>query len=327
MAKEHETPSDEMPSDWLARLMAILSSEGVTRIHGLTNRQWLLLNFRVWGELFASTIGVFILFVMLGMTGESVARHFGMGKDSGIAMAVILWFVVVWYWSRRMRRVMRDYSNLRMQRKGERMLTEKNRPPVLYLRSFAFDRFSNDAPVLEKRWGLTITQFGLEELLVQLVGRYATVLAIGKPGEAEPPPGATRFYVEHAEWQKKVSSIVPLSRLVIWATGTTDGLLWEIEHLVRHNGPRRLLLFVHIHAMNTSAERQTLEWKLFLQKCGHVFVKPLPQSVEDIRFIEFDDEWNPVPIPRRNRNLSAREIVFHRPGLAGLEPVLGEKLL
>jgi len=39
-----------------------------------------------------------------------------------------------------------------------------------------------------------------------------------------------------------VEAIVPLCQLVVWTTGHTEGLRWEIKHLLENVPPQKLLL-------------------------------------------------------------------------------------
>jgi hypothetical protein len=134
-------------------------------------------------------------------------------------------------------------------------------------------------------------------MLVLLLRRFAPVLAIGRPGEAAPPPGALRFQVTDARWQATVESIVPCCQLIVWVSGHTSGLRWEIEHLVKSLPPQRLLLWPHVGIHQWSRKRRAVEWERFLDGHGDVFPKALPRDIAGIRFIAFEADWTPVPIP------------------------------
>ena len=57
--------------------------------------------------------------------------------------------------------------------------------------------------------------------------------------------GAARFYVDHSLWQEKVADVATVAQAVVWASGTTVGLQWEITHLVRSLPPEKLILWAH----------------------------------------------------------------------------------
>ena len=69
-------------------------------------------------------------------------------------------------------------------------------------------------------------------------------MAIGRPGEALPTPGAVRQYVPDGAWQGVVRERLALARLVILRAGTSAGLAWETSQAFTTVAPERLLLLV-----------------------------------------------------------------------------------
>src|SRR5262249_49489285 len=149
----------------------------------------------------------------------------------------------------------------------------------------------------DHRLPFTIGYFGMEELLVQIISKYAAILAIGRPGEPAAPFGALRIYVREDVWQEKLTAIAPLCRFVVCVTGVTKGLGWEMQHLIEKLPPSRLLLLVHVHMVNLTPQQRSSQWAAFLAAYQDVFPRTLPQDVERIQYIAFDDDWNPVPLP------------------------------
>jgi len=137
---------------------------------------------------------------------------------------------------------------------------------------------------------LNITLPAPELALMMRLSAYAPVIAVGKPGEIVPPLGAARFYVSQELWQDTVKAIVPLCSLVVLATGHTEGLRWELEHLVQNCPPERLLLWPHVHICKWSAEKREAEWESFLRVCHGIFPEPLPQDINRVRFIAFAED-------------------------------------
>jgi hypothetical protein len=133
--------------------------------------------------------------------------------------------------------------------------------------------------------------------LVRELRRYAPVLAIGRPGELHPPPGAMRFHVTDARWEATVKSIVPCCDLVVWVSGNTQGLGWEIEQLIKTLPPQRLLLWPHVHINKLTRQQRDAEWLRFVDGHSDVFPKPLPRNVGSTRFIAFDADWTPLSVP------------------------------
>jgi hypothetical protein len=171
---------------------------------------------------------------------------------------------------------------------------EGSRRPVFYLRSFDLDKAVSRSSILE--WLSENPRATAEQRVTRTLSRVGPVIAIGRPNERLPPLGAKRFYVSHELWKEKVSDVVKVSQLVLWATGTTPGLRWEIEHLVGMRTPEKLIIWPHPRALRLRAAEREQEWVRFLDMMGSVFPKPLPRRLRDTRFIYFDKLFNPVEV-------------------------------
>ncbi|WP_329334336.1 hypothetical protein OG866_12840 [Streptomyces sp. NBC_00663] len=120
---------------------------------------------------------------------------------------------------------------------------------TLYLRPFDVDHALNrvmQAPRASLRERVTHTSGRtFEEALARgLRRRFGRVVAVGKPGERLPLPGADRFYLPLAEWQAPVSALIGRARVVALVTGSSAGTLWELTECMRLLPPERLLLLV-----------------------------------------------------------------------------------
>jgi hypothetical protein len=153
-------------------------------------------------------------------------------------------------------------------------------PAVLYLRSFDDDR---RAAVIKG----DLTE---EELLVQLLGRIGTVVAVGRPGEVIRPVGAHRVYLPDGDWQSAVETLLGTARLVVIRTGRSGGLLWELKRVVESLRPEQLLVAVD----------DPEELRAFFSLIREVH----PQVPSDLRvgwrsigslrgFVIFDGDWQP----------------------------------
>jgi hypothetical protein len=121
---------------------------------------------------------------------------------------------------------------------------------TLFLRPFDVDEQLNQvmlAPRVSIRERVTHTNGRtFEESLVRMFRRrFGRVVAVGRPSERLPLPGADRFYLPLAEWQAPVSDLIARARLVILVTGASEGTLWELTECVRLLPPERLLLLVY----------------------------------------------------------------------------------
>ncbi|MCP9995097.1 hypothetical protein [Streptomyces werraensis] len=83
-----------------------------------------------------------------------------------------------------------------------------------------------------------------EDMVLSLRFKLGRVVAVGKPGERLPLSGAQRFYLPLDNWKPTVSEAIRKARLVVLATGTSEGTLWEFTEAVRLLPPERLMVMV-----------------------------------------------------------------------------------
>jgi hypothetical protein len=204
-----------------------------------------------------------------------------------------------------------------------------SRPDVLYLRSFQTDTSTTFKKLTS---GLTTE----EEQLADVLRPFGDMVAIGRPGESLPLPGAARIYATDAEWRGVVLDRMRSAPLVVIRAGTGTGLLWEFEQAFSNLHPAKIVIFV----MNISkrdysafAEKMSTNFQLTLPDIGTF---SLLRAAIDLRdnpskmlpgFIRFSDNWNPefLPLPstiirlgyndaRKSFNLALRP-VFERHGI------------
>ncbi len=149
---------------------------------------------------------------------------------------------------------------------------------VLYLRSFSDDHAAS------KLCG-ALTE---EEHLTKALGQIGSVIAVGRPNEFRPELGARRMYRSDEEWQSAVENAIRNAVLVVMRTGSSAGILWELDRVVRYVAPQKLLLIVD----------DVEEMKLFLSTIRraypHVYpsVKLRGPKIGSVRgFLQFDDSW------------------------------------
>jgi hypothetical protein len=133
-------------------------------------------------------------------------------------------------------------------REAAAVLEMDHRAPILLLRSFLDDhaRVVNSDRILPHEWifgGRRLRSF--EEALVAKLSAYGPVLAIGRPGEAVPPLGAARMWVNHLEWQEKVEELLHRCHFVVMIVGELkgkDGLAWEVLRLLSLHDRGKIIL-------------------------------------------------------------------------------------
>ncbi|MBL8963987.1 MAG: hypothetical protein KF787_01140 [Phycisphaeraceae bacterium] len=207
-----------------------------------------------------------------------------------------------WWWSKRFRAPT-----------VEQTLARDPRPPVVYLRSFDLDSdisrtaqrrlnrhipdvinrplegFANIAPLKAiDRWtGQTV-----EDRLVKELKRIGPVIAIGRPGETAPLPGATRLYVGD-DWQDRIHAMMKSASLVVIRPWISQGVLWEIKAALEICDPRRVvLIFWEIPDEKYEAFRDAA--------AGVVDLPPVTaRSGEELVLFDQNRKARLAPIPRR----------------------------
>ncbi len=120
---------------------------------------------------------------------------------------------------------------------------------ILYLRPFDLDDELyriKPVPVLNpiRRMHTPHSRTWEEHMVWHLRFKLGPVVAVGRPGERLPLAGARRFYLPLNDWKPTVSDAIRKARLVVLATGTSEGTLWEFTEVVRLLPPERLLVTV-----------------------------------------------------------------------------------
>ena len=171
---------------------------------------------------------------------------------------------------------------------------------VLYLRSFQSDT-STSLKVLGS--GFTTE----EEQLADVLRPTGEMIAIGRPGEKLPLPGATRMYASDAEWQKVVLKHMASARLVVLRAGPGHGLFWELRESFSELPPEKFVILI--------LNMESRDYRAFAEEVQENFHLELPsltansawKGIVDFRepsrvtsgFIRFAADWTPefLPIP------------------------------
>jgi len=137
---------------------------------------------------------------------------------------------------------------------------------VLYLRSFAKD--SNMKNYLSRvldgdLTGVLSNIYTEEEQLADALKPIGNLMAIGKPGEELPTPGAARVYVSNSEWQNVAMREMSIAKLVIIKIGGDgEGLNWEIDYANKNVNHKKLLFYLDMKNGLYKSYRQAVGDKL-----------------------------------------------------------------
>lgn len=212
----------------------------------------------------------------------------------------IVWYIVAVFLLARARNwFMRKAWQSTAATAEDELLKPNARRPILYLRSFQLDERMNRRTFSERFLGSYPSETA-EQSLSKTLKSHGPTIAIGRPGEQLPSLGAARFYVTDDKWQQKVADVAKEAEYVVWTTGSTEGLRWEIEHLVHSVPPEKVILWAHPHLLKLSPPYRELEWARFRTALGGAFPKPLPETLGEARFIYFSQDWEPHSVaPQR----------------------------
>lgn len=194
----------------------------------------------------------------------------------------LLWFSVIfcggWLISDRF---VRSWTGKVLAPTGRKRLKGDARKPILYLRPFESEA----------------AHLGIERQVARCLRSLGPVVAIGKPEDRYPPsPSIARDYP--LDWQRRVLELVASARVVVALTGTSDGLIWEYQQLIRRLAPQKLIVCL---------AGGTRDYDRFRMCIGHLFPKTLPADIRRSVFLVFAPDWTPI------RSTDLEQGVVHPP--------------
>jgi hypothetical protein len=189
------------------------------------------------------------------------------------------------------------YRGKQYEARGKAAPSEADtRQPVLYLRPFMLDEGSGG---LIRRMifggGMWPVLFSVEEQLADAVASIGPLVAIGKPDEQLPTPGAVRHYFGDTTWQTVVQNWLSKARVIILRPGMSEGLWWELKEAVAAMPAESLLLLV--------LKMKRADYLCFSQLVNDRLDIRLPDFNEVSRwrrasgFIEFNAAWQARFLP------------------------------
>lgn len=135
------------------------------------------------------------------------------------------------------------------------------RPPILFLRSFLNDKvnlvtrgFSLEQWLLDAG-ARTMT---LDDLMLRDGTRFGPVVALGNPDDPAPPYGVARGYFSHDTWKEAVARLCEDARFIVMVLDATEGVDWEIGHIVRRRYARKTLFLLAAQDVDAGKGRALL---------------------------------------------------------------------
>jgi uncharacterized RDD family membrane protein YckC len=120
-------------------------------------------------------------------------------------------------------------------------------PYVLYLRSFATDSDANRSAADHPRLLPIILPKTIATVQEQMAVAFSVIgpmIVVGKPGEFLPQLGGHSKYFAEEDWQAGVAKLARKAALIVMRAGTSSGLTWELENVIRNSNPTRLVLLL-----------------------------------------------------------------------------------
>ena len=162
----------------------------------------------------------------------------------------------------------------------ESIITD-TKPHLLYLRPFRSD-YTTRREVFRAEFATTD-----EEQLADVLRPFGELVAIGRPGESLPTPGAARIYIIDAEWKDAVKRQMQTARLVVIMAAVGENVLWELTQAVGTLEPQKLLILV--------LKMKAKGYESFRTKATPILGVSLPERATRgvSGFISFAADWKP----------------------------------
>ena len=176
---------------------------------------------------------------------------------------------------------------------AKQLLTEDERLPIIYLRSFDND----DLKIIGRLEGdMSDNPYGeksFEESLADQFGLYGPLVTIGQPGEKNPALGASRAYFTNDKWRARIIDWMDKARLIVMIPGKSDGVRWELNNILNKGYISKMLL---LFPPSTSLEGAREERNQLLKILNEIF-QTLPGfaatkdlDMKDVIAIRFRDD-------------------------------------
>ncbi|TWF93387.1 TIGR04222 domain-containing membrane protein [Saccharopolyspora dendranthemae] len=195
---------------------------------------------------------------------------------------------------------------------GREALRSGQRPPVLYLRSFAHDALLEGASPFRSLMTALGSRSSYIEEIARAVRNFGTLVAIGDPGSRLPGLGPAQIYVEPdstrpgqelQRWQAEVLGLLRGSALVLISAGYSDGLRWEFAQATANVLPERLVVFVPLNRAQYARFRELTE-AYFPAGLPADPRKSSTWGSEPVHgLVHFDRDWTPHFVPFRRHAL------------------------
>ena len=182
---------------------------------------------------------------------------------------------------------------------AETITTRNSDNDLLFLRPFSAD--TTLSKTLKGASTATVwqnIQSSVEEDLYKVFEPFGNLIAIGKPGEKLPVPGAARTYAG-ADWKDVVTDKMTTSRLIIIEGGEGEGLKWELQEAFKIVNPKKLLIFIpQMSKKNYEKFRRLVLENVAVELPDRGSIKKM-KAYGEIGFVRFTENKIPEFLPSR----------------------------
>jgi hypothetical protein len=131
-----------------------------------------------------------------------------------------------------------------------------------------------------------------EQLVIaNIMNRIGPYIAVARPTESANwrDVGAARLAVPDDKWEFVVKELVADSAIIVIEAGSSGGLLWEVQEVVRSAEPTKVLLIIPM---------TDWAWDEFRGRAGGMFPGGLPRERPVSRLMSFRQNWTPWVLGR-----------------------------
>lgn len=96
---------------------------------------------------------------------------------------------------------------------------------ALYLRGFSFDNYEGIRYLQKQSQYKKFSEYHFFSIL----DKYMPVYSVGMTKELSAPLGATRIYLNDAEWEKEVQGLIQKAEMIIVLVNDSNSCIWEFE--------------------------------------------------------------------------------------------------
>jgi hypothetical protein len=185
----------------------------------------------VYAILFLSFVGLVIYLHYLATVYKNVSSEIWVFENFGGALLLIAYVGAA---------AMAGLARRHYVLGAARVLELDNRRPILFLRSFADDKV--------RLWGKGIygkfRRRTIDEAIDRLARRLGPFVAIANPNTQLPRLGAAQTYFSNDTWQNAIARWVQTAQMIVMVAGRTEGIRWELAHILADEGQAKLVIFL-----------------------------------------------------------------------------------